>query len=465
MTVAFGTFLGFLRRGPGTGAPAAADFHFDGEDALGVEPLRILVSPLAGDAQGLAARHIRDRLSGRSGVVISVADRPLTAPGADHGAPLFVSMAVDLGRRWLKRENADLLIWGESVPAGLSTGAPRASWRLRFLSLSTPIHAQSGTFSALERVEVPALFGDGVGTLVFGAALAAVDVESADGLRARAALFRPVLQAAARFAEGDMEGTVAECATAQACYAALLLLEGARAGDTRLLQRAVAVYQGALILGEDAFPLHERAMIGCHIADALSGIAELTGETRFATKTIDYYRTALGMVRKEVFADDYAALQTRLGLALHALAQSSGEAIHLKEAADAFGAATNIWSITEAPERWADIQNSLGSLLITMGRLTQQPSLFDKAAAVFTKIAQSRSRATAPLIWAATLANLGTALKEKGAHANDAACLQQALDAFDLAVQVFTELDLESNVKVVEAQRGHVLSMLAAHRA
>lgn len=71
----------------------------EGEDALGIEPLRILVSPLAADSQGLAARHIRDRLSGHTGVVISVADRPLTAPGADHGEPLFVSMAVDLGRR------------------------------------------------------------------------------------------------------------------------------------------------------------------------------------------------------------------------------------------------------------------------------------------------------------------------------------------------------------------------------
>lgn len=457
-----GTFFDFFRR-----RPQASDAHEtfladDGGDALGVEPLRILVSPLADDTHGLAARHIRDRLSGRSGIIISVADRPLTAPGADHGEPLFVSMAVDLGQRWLKRENADLLIWGESVPARMSADTPRASWRLRFLSASTPIHPQSATFSALERLEVPALFDDATGNLVFGAALAAVNVESADGLRARAALFRPVLRAATHFAEGDMTGTVAECATAQACYAALLLLEGARTGDERLLQRAVAVYQGALILGDDAFPMHERAMIGCHIADALLLIADLTRETQFTEKTVEYYRAALGMVRKEVFADDFAAIHTRLGLALHGLAQATGETTHLKEAADAFTAATNIWTITESPERWADIQNSLGGLLITMGRLRQQPSLFDKAVSIFLKIAEARSRTQAPLVWATTLANLGAALKEKGEAAKDAACLRQALDAFDQAVQVFAELDLESNVKVVEAQRGRVLSMLDA---
>ncbi len=432
------------------------------DDALyGIEPLRILISPLAGDTQGLAARHIHDRLSGRVGVAITVADRALTAPGADHNQPLFVSMAVDLGRRWLKRENADLLIWGESVPTPAGT-AHGVSWRLRFLSRATPLHPHSATLSALERLEVPALFDDATGDLVFGTALAAVSVESADGIRARAALFRPVLKAATHFAEGDTVGTVAECATAQACYAALLLLEGARTGDIKTLQRAVSVYQGALILGEDAFPLHERAMVGTHIADALSLITAQGERLKLADKTVAYYRAALAMVRKEVFADDYAALQTRLGLALHNLAQSTGEAGHLKAAADAFSAATGIWTITDAPERWADIQNSLGSLLITMGRLTEQHGLFDKAVSVFLKIAQARPRTTAPLVWATALANIGAALKEKGVAARNLDCLYQAADAFEQASEVFTELNLESNVKLMDSQRDHVRLMLAA---
>ena len=466
----FGPLLDLLRLRPSKEAPrdentADADtdpFIMDEpEDALyGIEPLRILISPLAGDVQGLAARHIHDRLSGRMGVSITVADRPLTAPGADHNEPLFVSMAVDLGRRWLKRDGADLLIWGESIQTQTGT-----SWRLRFLGRSTPLHPHSATVSSLERLEVPALFDDATGDLAFGTALAAVNVESADGIRARATLFRPVLRAATRFAEGDFLGTVAQCATAQACYAALLLLEGARTGDVKTLERAVSVYQGALILGEDAFPMHERAMIGTHIADALSLISAQTERPRLADKTVEYYRAALTMVRKEVFADDYAALKTRLGLALHSLSQATGEAVHLKDAAEAFSAATGIWTITDAPERWADIQNSLGSLLITMGRLTEQPGLFDKAVAVFLKIAQSRSRTSAPLVWATALANIGSALKEKGVAARNTECLKQAAEAFEQAGQVFTELNLESNVKVMEHQRDHVLLMLAAQGA
>jgi tetratricopeptide (TPR) repeat protein len=458
----FGTFIDMLRRKPSEQALESFVSETP-EDALyGVEPLRILIAPLAGDTQGLAARHIHDRLSGRAGVSMSVADRPLTAPGADNNQALFVSMAVDLGRRWLKREGADLLIWGESIPAANGNGT---AWRLRFLSRATPLHPQSASFSALERLEVPALFDDATGDLAFGVALAAVSVESADGIRARATMFRPVLKAATHFVEGDFNGTVAQCATAQAGYAALLLLEGARAGNVKMLERAVAVYQGALILGEDAFPMHERAMIGSHIADAMAVVADLSSRPRLSDRTVEYYRAALSMVRKEVFADDYAALKVRLGLALHVVAQSSDEPIHLKEAAESFSAATAIWTITEYPDRWADIQNSLGGLLITMGRLTKEPSLFDKAVAIFLKIAEARTRKKSPLIWATTLANIGAAMKEKGVAARNVDYLKQAVQAFELSGQVFAELNLESNVKVVETQRDHVRLILASQDA
>ena len=160
---------------------------------------------------------------------------------------------------------------------------------------------------------MPAYFDDATGDLVFGTALAAVNVESAEGLRARAALFRPVLKAATVHAENDSIGTVAQGATAQACYGALLLLDGARTGDLKVLERAVAVYQGALILGLDAFAEHERAMVGSHIADALALIADIAARPKLIARCVAYYRTALGMVRKEVFADDFAASENTTG--------------------------------------------------------------------------------------------------------------------------------------------------------
>ncbi len=430
----------------------------------GVPPLRILISPLTADASGRAAEHIFDSLNGRPGITARFAERPLCAPGADNMQPFFLSMAVDLGRRWLSRDEADLLIWGETVtgPPLQRDGPPHVSWRLRFLGAGTPVQAHGASLSALERLELPAFYNSNAGELVFGAALAAVNVETAEGLRARARMFRPALEAATHHAEGDMIGTVAEGATAQVCYAAILLLEGARKGDLKLLEKAIAVYQGALILGMDAFGEHERAMIGSHIADALMMIADIAGRPKLVSRCMDYYRTALSMVRKDIFAEEFAGLKTRLGGALHALAAANAQTAPLKEAADCYAAATAIWTITDAPQRWADIQNSLGGLLITMGRLSRQPSLFDKAVAVFTKIAEVQTRAQAPLVWATTLANIGAALKEKGMAVHNNDILQRAADAFGQAGEVFHELHLENNAAIVESHRAAVLKLLAA---
>lgn len=74
-------------------------------------------------------------------------------------------MAVDLGRRWLARENADLLIWGDAVSAAPlnKDAAPGQSWRLRFLGSSTPVQPLGASLSALERLEVPAFFDSEIG--------------------------------------------------------------------------------------------------------------------------------------------------------------------------------------------------------------------------------------------------------------------------------------------------------------
>lgn len=444
-----------------TDEPAAA--LDDPEDFLfGAEPLKVLVSPLAGDATGLAGRHIHDRLSGRMGLTVRLADRPLTAPAADNAQPVFLAMAVELGRRWLAREHCDLLIWGECVTAPpVKPGEPPGtSWRLRMLGGTTPVQPQGASISALERLEVPAFFGADLAEIVFGAVMAAVNVESIEGLRARGALFAPTLKRAMRIAEGDMHGTVAECATTQAAYAAMLLLDGAKSGDARTLEKAVSVYRGALILGGDAFAPHEQAMIGTHIADALLQIADKQSDRRLTDKTVEYYQTALSMVRKDVFADDFAALKTRLGVGLQALAEISGETRYLDQAAEAFNAATSIWTLSESPARWADIQNSVGGLLITMGKLTKEPGLFDKAVGVFLKIAEVMGRTRAPLVWATTLANIGSALKEKGEAVQSPSYLKKAVEAFDQAGQVFNELHLDGNARLVEDQRAQVLALL-----
>ena len=53
---------------------------YDPEDVFyAVEPLTLLICPMAGDSSGRSAQHIATRLSGRLGLKIQVLDRALTS--------------------------------------------------------------------------------------------------------------------------------------------------------------------------------------------------------------------------------------------------------------------------------------------------------------------------------------------------------------------------------------------------
>ena len=100
-----------------------------------------------------------------------------------------------------------------------------------------------------------------------------------------------------------------------------------------------------------------------------------------------------------------------------------------------------------------------------MGRLTRQSTLFDKLP---SHLPQDRRPAAGPqgALGVATPRSPTSARRSKRrVAARNADCPREALHAFEQAAQVFTELNLESNVKVVETQRDHVLQMLAAQSA
>ncbi len=100
-----------------------------------------------------------------------------------------------------------------------------------------------------------------------------------------------------------------------------------------------------------------------------------------------------------------------------------------------------------------------------MGKLSQAPDLFDKAINIFLSIASVWTRTKAPLVWATTLANLGAALKEKGDAQGSRAILSKAADAFRQAAEVFTELNMERYVAIVDAEVEAIESQLAATSA
>ena len=69
------------------------------------------------------------------------------------------------------------------------------------------------------------------------------------------------------------------------------------------------------------------------------------------------------------------------------------------------------------------------------------------------------------MVWATTLANLGAALKEKGEVSGSRAVLSKAADAFRQAGEVFTELNMEYYVSIVDAEVDAIELRLAAEGA
>ena len=336
------------------------------------------------------------------------------------------------------------MIWGDTTATG--------GWRLRFISRSVSVQPGAATWTSIDRLEVPALFPDTYSDLAFACALAIADLETGTQYQARRALLDPVMESVRNLTKGDWSGTVAEGATALSAFGAILLLQGASRGDLKTLEKVVSLSQVTLMLGENAFPPHEEAIIGARIADTMSLIGDLKAGTTLPTKTVDYYRTAVGMIDRSEFPDNWAALNVRLGLALHGLALADEYIDLLQQAANAMTDATLVWSLTEHPVRWADIQNSLVGLLLTMGKLSDAPDLYDKAINVFLSIASVWTRTKAPMVWATTLSNLGAALKEKGEMAHNRAILAKAADAFRPAGEVFTELNMERYVTIADAE-------------
>ncbi len=188
---------------------------------------------MAGEPPGQSAQHIAARLSGRLGLKINALDRALTSAKADTFLPAALSMAVDLGRTWLERHKADLLIWGDTAPNG--------GWRLRFVSRSVSV--QPG--AAIDRLEVPALFSDIYSDLVFACALAIAELETGAQFQTRRALLDPLMSSVRDLTEGDHSGTVAEGATALANLGAALKEKGNVANSEAILAKAAEAFRQA----------------------------------------------------------------------------------------------------------------------------------------------------------------------------------------------------------------------------
>ena len=92
----------------------------------------------------------------------------------------------------------------------------------------------------------------------------------------------------------------------------------------------------------------------------------------------------------------------------------------------------------QVPLQWAATQNNLGNALATLGAREDGTERLEQAVTAYNAALEVRTREQVPLQWAATQNNLGGALQNLGEREDGTERLEQAVTAYNAALEVRT---------------------------
>ena len=102
----------------------------------------------------------------------------------------------------------------------------------------------------------------------------------------------------------------------------------------------------------------------------------------------------------------------------------------LESARDVLASKLTDESRGQAPLEWAEIQNSLGNVLAALAQQSLDAALYQQAIQAFTLALQVFTRESAPLQWAESQYNLATATQALGRQQDDAKLLKTSVDGY-----------------------------------
>ncbi len=236
---------------------------------------------------------------------------------------------------------------------------------------------------------------------------------------------------------------------------------GQRQRGTRLLERAVAAFEDALLERDRANAPEDWAETQNNLGNALGVLAQRQGDVDLLEKSVRTFEAALEARGQSNAPQDFATTQNNLGAALFSLGQRKKDATVLKRAVDAYKAVLDVWTRDDAPLDWAMTMNNLGTAMQALGAHRKGPRTLEQAVAAFRSALAERTRERAPQDWAMTQNNLGAALQKLAEHQAEAQILVQAIAAFDSALEVWTRERAPINWAMTVANAGVARRTLA----
>jgi hypothetical protein len=269
----------------------------------------ILVSDLAGDADGSQTRRVRDVFLSQRGLDVRSTCHVVSLDSGRGSLADSEAAAQSEGRALLKARSADLLIWGEVKKADRELS-------LWFLSSgSGTLGAPS--YSLTEKLTLPENFRADLGAQIQAVALAQVAPATEQAGTYLVDLLKPVRAKLEQLlANPPPELSDEQKAKLQSSLALAARTIGEQSGENEPLEAAVVQYHDVLkVRTRERVPL-DWAMTQNNLGNALRTLGERESGTARLNEAVTAYREALEERTRERVPLDWAVTQNNLGNAL-----------------------------------------------------------------------------------------------------------------------------------------------------
>lgn len=357
---------------------------------------------------------------------------------------------------WLKESQADILIWGQVLPA---TANKERMVRLFVTGRDTDLQ-ETVRLGTNQTIEFPVAAREPLEEVVRSQVLARFSA-----FPSRLPVARPLRSEIDR-----MEVMVRDWPAGQT--RALLhralgnawQTVGTQMGEAVALERSVLAYQESLAgLPRISEPL-EWVKTQHNLGNILMLLGERENNTKRLEQSIVAFRMALEERTQERVPLDWASTQDGLGVALSSLGERENGTKHLEESIIAIRLALKEWTRERTPQNWATAQNSLGNTLQVLGEQTHRTKYFEEALVAFRLALEVTSRDQAPLNWAGLQCNLGNALSNLGERENGITHLQESVDAYRQSLEESPRGEMPFHWACVQNNLGLTLRVLGERK-
>jgi tetratricopeptide (TPR) repeat protein len=426
---------------PGRAAPSAVQ-----------RPLVIAVATLPNDDGNDQRDRIVAGFRDLPGVLVKASDKAVEV-GGDDGPLAALAQAGTQARRILRKENADLVLWGLVDP-------PAEIIEIRFTGVQSPEDERPGQPNALTWLCLPMNFGEEWAALPRAVALAAVDPRTEYQARAIAtSLPRAVEQARGMGLEPPTAYGAMERAAILSCFGNAAAALGYHGRDSGWYELAIDAYGAAIGLLPREADL-EWGLLHRAIGMCLQSMGERAESKDMLSQAIEAYRGALEAIRHQDMPREWAGIQNRLGMVLYRVDLVEGNLESLKEALGCLQGALQVFNRGSYPWKWAEVMHNLGQVLQVYGDQARSEEILERAVDACQQAMEIRTFHAAPILWAATENNMGSALFLLAKHSQRREALVDAGDSFRSALGTYRMHGADRLAVVAEKNLKRVDDML-----